>query len=350
MEYRSIGRTGMTTSAIGLGMEHLLRPSVQRRVVRRAIDDGVTFFDLMIWRPALKDSFGEALRGQREGIVLAGHLGAAEERGAYRRTRDVAECESLWHDWLRRLGTDRIDICHISNMDEPDDYAQVTGAGGIVDLARRLREAGKARAISLSCHNPEVGLWAIRDGWADVVMNPITMVWHADAAMHRLTQACVEHGVGLLGMKPFFGGRLLEVPDPPTPVQCLHYTLSQPGVAVAVTGVRGVGELESAMGYWAASVGERDYSPLLGRTPDFERLFCTMCEHCQPCPEGVNIAGALRLLPLSAKGVTPELRAQYERLKHRPSACTGCAICAPRCPFGRDIPTELAEVVRRFGE
>ena len=126
MEHRQLGRTGLDVGVIGLGMEHVIAsPEKVAPVVHRAIDRGMNFIDMMIWTAEHKEVFGEALKGYRDKVILAGHLGAAETNGQYRRTRNVGECEQLWHDLLGRLRTDCVDVLHLHYVDVDDDYERI---------------------------------------------------------------------------------------------------------------------------------------------------------------------------------------------------------------------------------
>ena len=128
METRELGRTGLCVGAIGLGTEYLIEVPRQTVVsaVREAVDKGVNYLDVLFAFAHYRDNFGAALDGLRGEVILAGHLGAAEQDGQYRRTRDPAECEDLIHDLLRRLRTDYLDVLFLHNCDEEDDYRQDT--------------------------------------------------------------------------------------------------------------------------------------------------------------------------------------------------------------------------------
>ncbi len=350
MQYRKLGRTGLDISIIGLGMEHLTSRRVLEPVVRHAIEVGINYIDLMIWRAEVKDAFAAALRGHRRGVVLAGHLGVAETRGQYRRTRDVAECETLWNDWLARLGTDCIDVLHITYLDLPEDLRQVMQPGGVLELARRLQSQGKARFISLSGHSPEVAARAIQEAGLEVVMHPVHIGTATNPNVAALGVLCAQRGVGLAAMKPFAGGELLNRQHPLAPAQCLHYTLSQPGVSTAVTGVKSVSELDSALAYLGASDEQKDYAAALDEFRLGLHGTCAYCNHCLPCPVEIDIAAILRMLSGALRwGVDPELRMDYDGLSVQASACIECGECMQRCPFGVDVMASMHKAVDLFG-
>jgi predicted aldo/keto reductase-like oxidoreductase len=90
-------------------------------------------------------------------------------------------------------------------------------------------------------------------------------------------------GVGVAAMKPFAAGELLKagktakiasyktgwktitmkVPEEANPTKLLNYTLSQPGVCTAVTGISSSDELSSNLEYLQSSNDEKDYQHIL---------------------------------------------------------------------------------------
>ncbi len=125
MEYRTLGKTGLKASAIGLGTEYLLgqpRDTVIS-VVRTAMDNGVNYIDLVYAFAEYRDNFGAALRGRRESAIIAGHLGSAEKDGQYQRTRGLARSEHYFADLLARLGTDHVDVLLLHNFNTLKELA-----------------------------------------------------------------------------------------------------------------------------------------------------------------------------------------------------------------------------------
>jgi len=134
MRTRTLGRTGLGVGLIGLGTEYLVgqpRDTVVA-VVHEAIDGGVNYVDILFAYADYLDSMGAALKGKRDRVFITGHLGSGESGGQYRRTRDVSECEDLFHDLLARLGTDSVDVAILQNCDEDDDYEQMMGPDGLL--------------------------------------------------------------------------------------------------------------------------------------------------------------------------------------------------------------------------
>jgi len=348
MQTRPLGRTGLSVGVIGLGTEYLVGAPRETviSVVREAASRGVNYFDVLFSYPAYRDNLGAALEGLRDSILVAGHIGAAETNGQYRRTRDIAECERLFEDLLSRLKTDYVDVAVLQFVDEEDDYAQVMGPGGLLELAQRYQRQGKARFIGMSGHKAPVALKAAQSGQINVLMHNVSLLLHSTAGMAELFRTCTARQVGLVGMKPFAGGELLR--RSATPIQCISYGLSQPGVCTLVPGVKNLDELRATLAYLEASEEERDFSAVLAVLAGVETGICVYCNHCLPCPAGINIGEVLRLA-VAAEGHAPSpLLEQYKLSPVKASECTECGACTERCPFGVDVIARMKEAAARL--
>ncbi len=348
MNTRTLGGTGLEVGVIGLGTEYLVgqpRDTVVS-VVHEAIDQGVNYIDVLFAYTEYLDNMGAALKGKRDQVFITGHLGSAETDGQYRRTRDVAECEDLFHDVLSRLGTDYVDVAFLQNCDEEDDYKQVMGSGGLLELARRFQREGKAHFIGFSGHQPPVSLKASQSGEIDVLMHSISIQGDATPGRKDLFHECAARDLGLVAMKPFAGGGLLQETGKKsvTPVQCLNYALSQPGVCTVVPGLSNVKELRQALAYLDASDEEKDFSSVLTEFHEVEEGTCVYCNHCLPCPVGINVGETIRAVVTAERGRPAGRRAArsaYAALPVRASECIECEECVERCPFSVDIISRL---------
>jgi predicted aldo/keto reductase-like oxidoreductase len=276
---------------------------------------------------------------------------------------------------LSRLGTDHADVVFVQNVDEPPDYETVVAAGGLLELAQRLRDDGKTRFIGMSGHSVPMSMRAVHSGRFDVLMFPINPAADAlpgEATLDALYQApeqespaslphgklpsrralyhvCARENVGLVGMKPFAGGRLLHShgPDQPalTPVQCLSYALSQAGISTVLPGVRTTDELEAVLQFHDATDRQRDFGAAVAAASWSYRGSCVYCNHCLPCPSKIDVARTLRLADSAQQGVSDDLRAAYRALPAPASDCTECGQCVERCPFGVDVIEKMRRAV-----
>ena len=352
MQTRTLGRTGLEVGVVGLGTEYLngRRRKTYASVIHGAIDAGVNYIDIVYSFSEYLDNLGAALKGKRSSAFITGHLGSAETNNQYRRSRDVRECEQLFHDLLGRVGTDYVDIAFLSNCDQVDDYNRIMRRNGLLELARRFQREGKARFIGFSGHQPPVSLKALRSGAVDVLMHSISIQGDATPGRKDLFLECAARDVGLVAMKPFAGGGLLQEKGERslTPVQCLNYTLSQPGVCTVVPGVSTVKELRQALAYLDASDEEKDFSSVLPEFQEVEQGTCVYCNHCLPCPVGINIGETIRALVTAQRGGLEAARSAYAALPVKASKCIECEECVSRCPFSVNILPHLQNATKLF--
>jgi hypothetical protein len=348
MRYTKLGRTGLNVGILGLGMEHLTPENIGPTVAR-AIDSGINYIDIMIWVPERKDAFGAAIKGKRDKVILAGHLSVGDQNGQYRKTRDLKECDELFHDQLRRLGTDYVDILHVSYVDSAEEYEQVTAPGGVMDMAIRLKKEGKARFLATSGHEPKTSLKFIETGLIDVVMQPVNLACAGWPDLTEMCHACASKGVALVVMKAFKGGQFFTREKPISPIVSLSYALAQPGVATVAMGVKTVAELDANLRFLTASEAERDFTAAVAEVKHDAKGVCLYCNHCLPCDSGLNIPEIIRLLTMAEKGLTPAIKAAYAAMPVKASDCTECGVCMDRCPFDVDIPGKMRQAAEVFG-
>lgn len=355
MRYRTFKKSGIQISEIALGAEHIEMAPYEtvKRIVDMAMDAGVNYTDLFMGSPDIRDHFGRALRGRRDKMMIAGHLGATWKNNQYHRTRDLKMVKEFYYDLLKRLNTDYVDILMIHYVDEMDDLKRCL-EDGILEFALTQKRKGAARMIGTATHVPQVARAAIATGHMDGILfsiNPLFDLMPAEYGIGELFDSedalkrpvampnerrslysfCEREGVGIVVMKTYAAGRLLN-PEPPvqmTTNQCIHYALSQPGVVSAALGCRSPEEYARSLQYLTASDAEKDFSLLYHTAFQWTgEARCMYCNHCLPCPQHIDVADAMRRI--DAGGAPP-------------SECTGCGICEKRCPFGVNV----TEVFRR---
>ena len=91
-------------------------------------------------------------------------------------------------------------------------------------------------------------------------------------------------------------------------------------------------DLQRILGFLNASPDERDYSVLGTFAPADASGTCVYCNHCQPCPVGLDVGLINKYYDLARAG--DELaRGHYEKLEKKASDCVSCGHCDQRCPF-----------------
>ena len=159
MEYRTLGRTGIRVSEIGMGCEGFSGKTAEQ--VREMVDlmeaAGVNCIDLYTPEPELLDNLGRALEGRREKFILQSHICAVWQNGQYKRTRDPDEARAGFADRLRLLRTGYADVGMIHYVDTVSDWNGVVEKG-ILDYALELKAAGTIKCVGLSSHSAEAAL------------------------------------------------------------------------------------------------------------------------------------------------------------------------------------------------
>ena len=150
MQYRTLGRTGIKVSPYALGTLMFATAignpdhADSIRVIHKALDAGINLVDTADSYGDSEEVVGKALKGRRDGVVLATKFGRPmgddpNRQGASRRWIVTAVDESL-----RRLQTDHIDLYQMHRADPATDIEETLSA--LSDLIR----SGKVRAIGSS--------------------------------------------------------------------------------------------------------------------------------------------------------------------------------------------------------
>jgi aryl-alcohol dehydrogenase-like predicted oxidoreductase len=234
---RPLGSTGVMVSMIGLGGHHIGRPKDDEegiRLVRMAIDNGITFLD-NCWdynEGKSEERMGKALAdGYRRRAFLMTKLDG--------RTRDSAQKQL--EQSLSRLKTDMIDLVQIHEVIRMEDIPRCLGEGGTLEALLEARKAGKLRFIGFTGHkDPAIHRAMLEAGFKrgftfDAVQLPLNVMDpHSRSFEKEVLPILVERRIGVLGMKSMGDGILLKS-KVATAEECLRYALSLP-TSVVITG------------------------------------------------------------------------------------------------------------------
>lgn len=367
MKYRKLGTTGLEVSEIGLGAEWLERHN--EKEVKEIIDCcesyGINILDCWMSEPNVRTNIGKAIRGKRERWIIQGHIGSTWQNGQYVRTRDLAKVEEAFSDLLTRLETDYIDLGMIHFVDEETEFHKIM-EGEFLAYVKEKKKQGIIRHIGMSTHNPKVAKLAALSGVVEMILfsiNPAFDLLPAsedlntyfadsyaedlngiDPERAELYQVCEQRGIGITVMKGYAGGRLFSPKTSPfgvalTPVQCIHYALTRPGVASILAGYDSTEHVTQAVAYETATSKEKDYASVLAHAPHHAYTGqCTYCGHCAPCPAGIDVAMVNKLYDLATmqEEVPSTIKAHYESLSAGAKDCIAYGGCEVRCPF--DVP------------
>lgn len=365
MEYRQLphGTDKERFSVLGLGMggiQHTPAEEIEA-IISKAIDQGINFFDLCaggtVYRP-----FGQAIWGRREQVFLQMHFGAVyDAEGEYGWCRDFETIRKTFLWELETLGTDYSDFGFLHCVDEVEDL-DVLCRIGLVDYLKELRGQGILRHIGFSSHTPGVANRILDLGIADMMMFSINPAYDFEkgdeygigtvSERFALFRRCQQEGVGISVMKPFFAGQLLTAEQSPfgvplTHAQCLQYALDRPGVLTAVPGVQTMEHLDTLLRFLTATEAEKDYSVIGSFTADTVTGTCVYCNHCQPCPAGIDIGLVNKYYDLALAGDTIAAN-HYTKLSRNAGDCLHCGHCESRCPFSVKQESRMDQIHQYF--
>jgi len=361
MEYRQLphGNPNEKFSVLGLGMGGIQNTPADQieAIIAKSIDNGINFFDLCAGG-AVYAPFGRAIKRCRENVFLQMHFGAVyDENGEYGWSRDFDTIKKTFLWELKTLGTEYADFGFLHCVDEAEDFDSLCRIG-VLDYIRQLKSEGIVRHIGFSSHTPSVANRILDTGLVDMMMFSINPAYDFEKGdeygigsvkeRFELFQRCEREGIGISAMKPFFAGQLLSADLSPfgtalSHSQCLQYALDRPGVLTAVPGVQTMAHLDALLGFLTASDAEKDYSLIAGFTADVIAGTCVYCNHCQPCPAGIDIGLVNKYYDLALAG--DKLAANhYTKLSVKADACLQCGHCESRCPFGVEQESRMTQI------
>jgi len=270
MPIRTLGRTGVEVSLIGLGGWHLgfkhIADDLSIRIIRTAIDSGITFMD-NCWdynEGASEIRMGKALRdGYRERVFLMTKIDG----------RTKVEATKQLDESLRRMQVDHVDLVQhheILRFEDPHRIFDDQGANAALLAAR---DAGKIRFIGFTGHkDPRIHLYMLEvaqeNGFQfDTVQMPLNVMDAHYRSFEKLVlPELVQQNIGVLGMKPLANGTILESKTV-TAIECLQYAMNLPA-SVVITGCESLKDLEQALtaARTFKPIGEAAVRALLAKT------------------------------------------------------------------------------------
>jgi len=245
--HRTLGRSGEKVSMIGIGGYHIGTPSEQEaiRIVRTAVDNGVNFLD-NCWDyndGASEERMGKALRdGYRQKAFLMTKIDG----------RTKAAAAQQLNESLRRLQTDHIDLLQFHEVIRENDPERIFAAGGGMEAVVEAKKQGKIRYIGFTGHkSPDIHYKMLQTAFShnfhfDAVQMPLNVMdAHYDSFEKKVLPVLVEHGIGVLGMKPM-GDKIILNSRTASATECLHYAMNLP-TSVVITGCDSMEILNQAL-------------------------------------------------------------------------------------------------------
>ncbi|MCM1262594.1 MAG: aldo/keto reductase [Butyrivibrio sp.] len=361
MEYRVLPHGGEKISIIGLGSGSISGTEQEMTaVIDAAMESGVNYFDMAPSEQAPFYAYAKAFAGRREKVITQMHFGAVYNGGKYGWTRNLDKIREQFAWELKLLDTDYTDIGFIHCVDDMDDLGKVMD-GGLWDYMKELKKQGTIRHLGFSSHNPEIARRILDTGLVDMFMFSINPAYDYQKGEYGIGEVsgraalyrdCEKMGVGISVMKPFAGGQLLDAKTSLfkralTHTQCLQYVLDRPAVMTVLPGVRNMEDLQTILKYLTAAPEEKDYSVIGEFMPQSAYGVCVYCNHCQPCPMGLDVGLINKYYDLALAG-DEMAKGHYHKLPVHADACAKCGHCESRCPFHVGQEKRMEEINKYF--
>ena len=363
MRYRVNKKTGDRISEIGIGSAYLFEAGMKEgvRALETAVEGGVNYFDLAAGDGAAFPIWGASLSSVRKQLLYQIHFGADYSKGTYGWSLALDDVKRSVSWQLEQLKTDYTDYGFIHCQDELSDWETYQN-NGVYDYIRSLQKQGVVRHVGLSSHTPAVIQKIMDDAPVDMLMFSVNPAYdygegeyaHGGvderAAVYR---RCEAEGVGISVMKPFSGGQLLDAKLSPfgralTPYQCMQYALDKPGVLTLLPGVANTEDVRALLRFYEAEDAARDYAVIGSFAPPQAAGKCVYCNHCKPCPVGIDVGLVNKYYDLAKVG-DALAEAHYRSLEKNAADCVGCGHCDSRCPFSVAQSERMREI-RAFFE
>lgn len=319
-----LGKTEIVVEKNAFGALPIQRISQEEAVklLRKAYEAGVTFFDTARFYTDSEVKLGEAFFGIREKVYIATKTGATT-------------VEDFWkdlHTSLNNLQTDYIDLYQFHN---PSFCPKPEDGSGLYEAMLEAKEQGMIRHIGITNHRLNVAHEAVDSGLYETLQFPFCYL--ATEKDLELVQKCKEADMGFIAMKALSGGLI-------TNSAAAYAFLAQYDNVLPIWGVQRESELDEFLSYIEhppmmneelAAVIAKDRQELLGD-------FCRGCGYCMPCPVGIEINNCARMSLMlrrspSAAWLTEGWQTKMKLIEN----CLHCGKCKSKCPYGLDTPSLL---------
>lgn len=332
MEYRKLGKTGLTVSAISFGGIPLQMCNKEEAVelVRKAVEYGVNFFDNARVYNGSEELMGEGFLGLREKVIIA-TKSMARDYDTMKRDVELS---------LKAFQTDYIDLYQMHNVPMVD-LPKVLGPGGALEALKEFKEKGVIRHIGITAHNMDTIKNILDLEEIETIQYPYNAV---ERQAEELFQLAAEKGKGILAMKPLAGGAITNAKH------AVRFIFENRNITCSIPGMMSMEQLmENISVADMPNLTETEKTALLEEAASLGTKFCRRCGYCGPCPVGINIPmcfiseGYYTRYDLKQWATD-----RYEALPAKAGDCQKCGACEPRCPYDLPIRDMLDHVKSVF--
>ena len=329
----TLGKTGITVEKNAFGALPIQRISREEAVklLRKAYDHGVTFYDTARFYTDSEEKVGEAFEGMREKVYIATKTGASDAEG-------------FWKDLGTSLGNLRTDYVDLYQFHNPAFCPKPGDGSGLYEAMLEAKEKGMVRHIGITNHRLNVAEEAIQSGLYETLQFPFSYL--ATEKELGLVEKCARADMGFIAMKALVGGLI-------TNSAAAYAYLAQYENVLPIWGVQRERELDEFLSYIdnPPVLNEELSAVIAGDREELLGDFCRGCGYCMPCPAGIEINTCARMSLLirrspSAAQLTPGAQEMMKKIEN----CLHCGRCKAKCPYGLDTPGLLEKNYQDYRE
>ena len=324
MNQVTLGTTGITTVQNAFGALPIQRISVEEstKLLRRAFEGGMRFFDTARAYSDSEEKMGVALEDLRDQIFIATKTTATTPKEFWEQLETS----------LRNLRTDYVDIYQfhcVNQVWRPGD------GSGMYECMLEARRQGKIRHIGVTAHKLELAFDLVESGLYETLQYPLSFL--ASPRELELVELCRKRNVGFIAMKGLAGGLLSNS-------RAIMAFMSQFDNVMPIWGIQRESELEEWLSYM-------DDTPMLDpetlafiKQEQAELMgdFCRGCGYCMPCPHGITINQCARMSLMIRRAPSRAwLNEHWQAEMAKVHECSECGACMKKCPYGLEIPALL---------
>ena len=324
MKQITLGSTGITVPQNAFGALPIQRVSMEMAVklLRRAYEGGMRFFDTARAYSDSEVKVGEAFDGMREKVFIATKTGA----------KTPEEVRAQVETSLKNLRTDYIDIYQFHCADQC--YRPGDGTG-MYECMEELKKEGKIRHIGITAHKLYIAEEAVESGLYETLQYPFSYL--SSEKEIALVKKCKEANMGFIAMKGLAGGLINRS-------EAAMAFMSQFDNALPIWGIQKEKELEERLSYMAETptMNEELTAYIEKEQKELTGEFCRGCGYCMPCPAGIMINQCARMSLMlrrapSKAWLTPQMQAEMKKIE----VCLHCNQCMKKCPYELNTPELL---------